>query len=58
MIMNLFLGRKSRTGLGKEQQQDKLAALQTAITQGIESGSAGELDIDAIKLKARNYSPC
>lgn len=38
----------------KDQQQwDKLAALQAAITLGIESGQAGELDIKSIKRKAK-----
>ena len=34
-------------------QQDKLLALQAAITLGIESGNAGELDIESIKRKAK-----
>ena len=38
----------------KDQQgKEKLAALQAAITLGIESGSAGELDIKSIKQIAR-----
>ena len=36
-----------------QNQQDKFLALQAAITLGIESGSAGELSIEAIKQKAR-----
>ena len=34
-------------------QKDKLAELQAAITLGIESGPAGELDMEALKRKAR-----
>ena len=37
-----------------QEEKDKLAALQTAITLGLESGDAGELDMDAIKRKARH----
>ena len=41
----------------KDQEvKDKLAALQAAITLGIESGAAGELDMDAIKKKARQLA--
>lgn len=36
-----------------QEEKDKLAALQAAITLGIKSGDAGELDMDAIKKKAR-----
>lgn len=39
-----------------QQQRDKLAALQTAITLGIESGQAGELDIKSIKRKAKRLA--
>lgn len=39
-----------------QEQKDKLAALQAAITLGIESGEAGELDIDAIKKRARQLA--
>ena len=35
-----------------QEEKDKLAALQAAITLGLESGDAGELDMDAIKRKA------
>ena len=35
-----------------QEEKDKLAALQAAITLGIESGEAGELDMEAIKKKA------
>lgn len=37
-----------------QEEKDKLAALQAAITLGLESGDAGELDMDAIKRKARH----
>ena len=40
----------------REDQQgrdDKAAALQAAITLGMKSGQAGELDIEVIKQKAR-----
>lgn len=41
----------------KDQQlQDKLMALQAAITLGIESGRAGELDIESIKRKAKELA--
>ena len=35
-----------------QEEKDKLAALQAAITLGLESRDAGELDMDAIKRKA------
>ena len=35
------------------QDKEKFAALQSAITLGIESGQAGELDMEFIKQKAR-----
>lgn len=37
-----------------QEEKDKLAALQAAITLGLESGDAGELDMEAIKRKARH----
>ena len=41
----------------KDQQQcDKLAALQAAIALGMESGQAGDLDIDSIKRKAKGLA--
>lgn len=39
-----------------QEEKDKLAALQAAITLGIESGEAGELDMEAIKKKARQLA--
>lgn len=39
-----------------QQQQDKLMTLQAAITLGIESGRAGELDIESIKRKAKQLA--
>ena len=39
-----------------QEEKDKLAALQAAITLGIESGEAGELDMGAIKKKARQLA--
>lgn len=39
-----------------QEEKDKLAALQAAITLGIESGDAGELDMDAIKKEARQLA--
>ncbi len=39
-----------------QQEKDKLTALQAAITLGIESGQAGELDIKSIKQKARQLA--
>ncbi len=39
-----------------QQDKDKLTALQAAITLGIESGPAGELDINSIKQKARQLA--
>ena len=38
------------------QEKDKLAVLQAAISLGIESGQAGELDIKFIKQKARQVA--
>ena len=41
----------------KDQEvKDKFAALQAAISLGIESGEAGELDMEAIKKKARRLA--
>lgn len=39
-----------------QQQRDKLAALQAAITLGIESAQAGDLDFDSIKRKAKGLA--
>ncbi len=39
-----------------QQQQDKLMALQAAINLGIESGRAGEFDIESIKRKAKKLA--
>lgn len=39
-----------------QQEKDKFAALQAAITRGIESGQAGELDVESIKRKARQLA--
>ena len=39
-----------------QQQRDKLAALQAAIALGMESGHAGDLDIDSIKRKAKGLA--
>ena len=39
-----------------QQEKDKFAALQAAITRGIESGQAGELDMESIKRKARQLA--
>ena len=36
-----------------QHKRDKLAALQAAITLGLESGQSGELDMESIKQKAR-----
>ena len=38
------------------QEKDRLAALQAAITAGMESGPSGELDMEAIKRKARQLA--
>ena len=42
--------------LSKDGWPEKFAAIQVAITQGIESGQAGELDIESVKQKARQLS--
>jgi len=39
-----------------QEQKDKLAALQAAITLGIESGETGELDMEAINKQARQLA--
>lgn len=39
-----------------QQQTQKLATMQAAIAAGLESGDAGELDIQAIKRKARQQA--
>lgn len=36
-----------------QEQRDKLAVLQAAIAQGLESGEAGELDMEKIKKLGR-----
>ena len=38
------------------QRTEKLRVLQQAITKGLESGNAGELDIQAVKRKARQQA--
>ena len=40
----------------QQQQEDKLAALQAAITLGIKSAQAGDLDIESIKAKAKELA--
>ena len=42
--------------LSKDGWPEKLAALKVAITQGIESGQTGELDIKSVKQKARQLA--
>lgn len=39
-----------------QQERDKLASLQAAITLGMESAQAGNLDIAAIKRKAKRLA--
>ena len=39
-----------------QENKDKLAALHAAIRLGIDSGEAGELDIEAVKKKARQLA--
>ena len=39
-----------------QQRHDKLAALQAAITLGVESPQAGALDFDSIKRKAKGLA--
>jgi len=39
-----------------QQERDKLAALQAAITLGIESAQVGELDVQSIKRKAKRLA--
>ena len=39
-----------------QQERDKLAALQAAISLGFESAQAGELDIESIKRKAKRLA--
>ncbi len=39
-----------------QQERDKLAALQAAISLGIESAHAGDLDIEPIKRKAKRLA--
>ena len=39
-----------------QQEKDKFTALQAAITLGIESGQAGELDIKSIKQKSKKLA--
>ena len=36
-----------------QRREEKLKAMQQAITEGLESGDAGKLDMQAIKQKAR-----
>ena len=42
--------------LSKDGWPEKFAAIQVAIIQGIESGQAGELDMEAVKQKARQLA--
>lgn len=42
--------------LSKDGWPEKFAALQVAITQGIESGQTEELDIEYVKQKARQLA--
>ncbi len=42
--------------LSKDGWPEKFAALQVAITQGIESDQAGELDAESVKQKARQLA--
>lgn len=42
--------------LSKDGWPEKFAALQVAITQGIESGQTGELDMESVKQKARQLA--
>lgn len=39
-----------------QQRRDKLAALQAAVTLGIESAQAGDLDFDSIKRQAKDLA--
>ena len=39
-----------------QEEKDKLAALQAAITLGVKSNEAGELDMESIKQKARKLA--
>jgi len=39
-----------------QQQTEKLATMQAAITAGLESGDAGQLDMQAIKRRARKQA--
>jgi antitoxin ParD1/3/4 len=39
-----------------QQEKEKLAALQAAITLGIESGPSGELDMEAIRQRAKQLA--
>ena len=39
-----------------QEEKDKLVALQAAITLGVESNEAGELDMESIKQKARKLA--
>ena len=42
--------------MNQSERGSKIAALQSAITRGLESGSAGELDMEAIKREARQQA--
>ena len=42
--------------LSKDGRPEKFAAIQVAITLGIESGQAGELDMESVKQKARRLA--
>ena len=42
--------------LAEWEQHKKFAALRDAINEGLESGNAGELDIEAIKQRAREQA--
>ena len=57
MLSERRTSRYLRDLIRKDQQdREKFAALQAAITTGIESGQAGELDMESIKQKARRLA--
>ena len=57
MLSERRTSRYLRDLIRKDQQdREKLAAFQAATTHGIESGQAGELDMESIKQKARRLA--
>jgi hypothetical protein len=56
LLWDTGIFRSTQSSCVTRSQSLKLAALQAAITLGVESGEAGKLDMGAIKRKARELA--